>query len=346
MLGRCAARTLVAIGAMAALVFARAQSPEQAGDTRDTLVYRDGDRVRGELVENTATLIIFRSTRFGELRVPADRAVVIKGEPGQSAAAAPSPTAAVAPAPRRQAAAERADEEKVSAWNRFYPAVLTARVRNFFGPWHGRFMFSNELVTDTAHRSNVALEGKLTRKFTRDTVALSARYDYDQVDGFATMNDLKGIASWRHDFTRRQFAQYRPTIEWDRSARRGRYILVNQELGYGVSVLSGPARHLRLGVSENVLDVWGSPLGPRAGHGSRAVPSLFDEAEVALPWRISVTQRGVWYPQSTPYGWEDRTELNKKLTETLSVGLTHEIRRRNPDARDYERLRLLLGLDF
>ena len=47
-------------------------------------------------------------------------------------------------------------------------------------------------------------------------------------------------------------------------------------------------------------------------------------------------------------GWENRVELNKKLTETLSTSVRHEIRRDNPDgsAQDYTRLKLLFGLDF
>jgi hypothetical protein len=41
-------------------------------------------------------------------------------------------------------------------------------------------------------------------------------------------------------------------------------------------------------------------------------------------------------------------ELNKKLTETLSVAIRHETRTNNPDVRiqDYTLLRLLVGLDF
>ena len=77
--------------------------------------------------------------------------------------------------------------------------------------------------------------------------------------------------------------------------------------------------------------------------------SGFEEAEITLPWRMAITQRGVWYPVANQAdGWENRLELNKKLTETLSTSLRHEIRRNNPDgsAQDYTRLKLLFGLDF
>jgi hypothetical protein len=57
----------------------------------------------------------------------------------------------------------------------------------------------------------------------------------------------------------------------------------------------------------------------------------------------------VWYPALRKKdGWEDRIELAKKLTETLSVSVRHEIRRNNPDgtSQDYTRLKFLFGFDF
>jgi hypothetical protein len=64
---------------------------------------------------------------------------------------------------------------------------------------------------------------------------------------------------------------------------------------------------------------------------------------------MSVAQRGVWYPvRAQEDGWENRIELNKKLTETLSTSVRHEIRRNIPDgtAQDFTRLKVLFGLDF
>jgi hypothetical protein len=41
-------------------------------------------------------------------------------------------------------------------------------------------------------------------------------------------------------------------------------------------------------------------------------------------------------------------ELNKKLTETLTAAVRHEVRHNNPDVRvqDYTRLKVLFGFDF
>lgn len=339
------------------LCMARAQAPDGVDSTRDTLVYKDGDRVRGHLVEVKGDVLIFKSDRFGELRVASADAVVIKAEqPAATTAVAKTAEAAgTRPSPSttpEERTEQEKEQEKLSLWDRFSPAVLTAQVREFFGPWHGRLGFSNEIVTDTSHRNNLSLEGKLSRKFRRDAVDLSARYDYDQTDGAPTTDMFKSVNSWRHDFGRYEFSQYRPTVEWNRANANkaglpSEYVLLQQEFGVGFNLITKPTKTFRLGISENLFDLWA--LDSTADHTSRALVSLFDEAEWQLPWRMTLTQRGVWYPESRQmHGFEDQIELNKKLTETLSVALRHEIRRNNPDGAspNYTRLRLLLGLDF
>jgi hypothetical protein len=358
-LGRRVARGAgLALAFFMATVFTAARADEAAPNPRDTLVYKDGDRVQGKLVEQTAEMIVFKSDRFGDLRVPAADAVVIKAEQSAAAAAAAamSTPAVVAEGilPPRQAekqAEERAEEEKLTLWERFSPSVLTARVRNFFGPWHGRLQLSSEVVSDTADRNTYSFESQLRRKWEHDDVELGARYDYAETNQITTTDMFKGSASWRHEFSKRVFSQYRPTAEWNHASRRSGvpndYLLLQQEIGMGFSLLVKPTRKIRAGVSENLFDIWNS--APAADHTSRAVESMFEEVELTLPWRMSLSQRGVWYPvRNQPDAWENRIELNKKLTETLSTSLRHEIRRNNPDgsAQDYTRLKLLFGLDF
>lgn len=345
-------------GCVCLTVLVRAQNGSST--SRDTLVYKDGDRVQGVLVQQTAETITFKSDRFGELRVPAKDAVVIKGRvesPHPAAVAAkPAPGAPkpVAPAPAAKPVAtpaETAEEERVSLWDRFSPAVLTARVRNYFGPWQGRLSLSTEVVSDTAERNNSAYEGSLRRKWKADEVSFSLRYDYNETNDVATTDLVRSSGQWRRTFSKSFFGHYRPSAEWNRASRlRGLpndYILLQQELGAGYNLLTLPTRKFRLGLSQNLFDRW-SQVGDRA-HDSRGVVSAFQEADLTLPWRITISQRGVWYPvKEETDGWENRVELNKKLTETLSTSLRHEIRRNNPDgtAQDYTRLKVMLGLDF
>lgn len=340
--------------------------------SHDTLVYKDGDRVHGRVVSREGNVIVFKSDRFGELRVAAADAVVIVADKPVAAAKAVAPTtpvtapatptagavaASAAPAkaaaatPVGKSAAEHDEEERVRLWERFSPWVLTARVRQFFGPWHGRLALSTEVVADSTDRENFSADVNFGRKWERNEVQLNARYDYSETNQVPTADMVRVGGYGRHDFNPRRFAHYRPTLELNRANQRAGfpndYMLLQQELGAGFNVLSKPGRKLRTGVSQNLFDLWNRQAGSE--HSSRGVQSAFEEVEWTLPWRMSLAQRGVWYPvRSRDDGWENRVELNKKLTETLSTSLRHEVRKNNPDgsAQDYTRLKVLLGLDF
>lgn len=336
------------------------ESPAADLSAHDVLVYKDGDRVQGHLVEQTAETIVFQSERFGILRVPVGSAVVIKSaKPAETATTASVHSAPPAtPAGHQQAAADRKEAEKVSVWDWFSPAVLTAKVANYFGPWHGKVAFSTEVVSDTSDRNNLALDTQLQRKWKSDEVQLKARYDYSKTNELTTTDLIKADGLWRHDFPQGRFALYRPTLEWNRASfdkvtlLPNDYVLLQQEIGVGLSLVSKPSRKVRVGVSENLFDLWNTvPTGnPDAAHNSRTVESAFVETELKLPWRMSLTQRTVYYYSvaSGTDGWENSIELSKKFTETLSTSIRHEIRRDNPDGRapDYTRLKLLFGLDF
>jgi len=339
---------------------------EPTTNARDTLVYKDGDRIMGTVVRKSATEIVFKSDRFGELRVPASDAVIIPAEPSEASRRAPAAAKAVAatavvtpPAAVKRAeavavadaAAERAEEERMTIWDRFTPGVMTARVRQFFGPWKGRFAFSTEVVSDVAERNNHSIEGRVTRKWEKDELQMTGRFDYAETNDVPTSDTIRTSGSWRHDFDKKWFAQYRPSAEWNRASKRqgvpNDYLLLQQEVGAGYNLYSTPSRKVRAGVSQNLFDIWNT--APVADHTSRAVQSVFEEVELKLPWQMGLTQRGVWYPVAgNADGWENRFEVNKKLTETLSTAVRHEIRRNNPDgsAQDYTRLKLMFGFDF
>jgi hypothetical protein len=347
----------LALGLATFLAAGRAGEPVESGmPAHDVLVYKDGDRVQGKLLRQQDNILVFQSDRFGLLQVPVDRAVVIKADKPVAPVAATPPVAPVPPAVREEQgearAEERAEAEKISRWEMFSPAILAAKLRDYFGPWHGRLAFSTEVVSDTADRSNLSLEGRLGRKWRTDEVQLNGRYDFNQTNDLTTTDTVKGDALWRHEFSKNSFIQYRPTLEWNRASFKAGvpadYVLLQQEIGTGLTLLAKPARKLRLGVSENLFDVWNT--SPPESHGSRTSQSAFVEAESRLPWGTLLTDRTVYYYSfsSQNEGWENRIELTKKFTETFSTAIRHELRRGSPDgtAQDYTRLKLLLGLDF
>lgn len=330
-----------------------AQEPELP--ERDVLAYPDGDRVQGRFIRQADGFIFFHSDRFGELKVPVGKAVVIKAVRSHQAASATPAAAPVEPAPAPVASAAPNETEKSTAagpsqW--LSPALLTAKLREFFNPWSGRFALSTETLSNTAEQSLYSMELSLRRKWKRDEVQLKGRYDFSQTNERTITDMLKADGLWRHDLKKKGFALYRPSLEWNQAAYRGGvpsdYVLLQQEVGAGWNVYASEKYKLRLGASENLFDIWSINLGD--AHSSRTAESAFIEAELKLPWSILLTERGVVYYSfnSGEQGSENRIELTKKFSETLSAAVRHEVRRGSPEqrAQDYSRLKLLLGVDF
>lgn len=324
----------------------------------EVLIYADGDRVRGKLVERSGGILIFSRKnsvccacpcRKRRLRRATGRRRQSSRKPGGRQDTGGG---------RKESGADRAkledgEKEKAGGWAQFSPYALTQAVREYFGPWHGRIAFSTEIANDVTDRTNTTAEVRLRRKWSNDEVEGIARYDFAQSAEVTTKDVARLSGSWRRDFPRKFFGVYRPTLEWNRASKRPNgafadYFLVQQEIGAGLNVLATMDRKLRLGVSENFFDVW--VTAPQSDRTSETSASTFVEVEWSLPWRIQLIDRGVWYPpfKNKLNGWENRIELNKKLTETLSVALRHETRQNNPDerVRDYSMLRMLVGLDF
>jgi hypothetical protein len=316
----------------------------------DELIYNDGDRVRGHLVGRNDQTIIFQSERFGLLNVPATEAtVVLAPSPAATKRAVAAAAAAGSPATAAQI------EEAESAWSLAYwsPLALARMLRKVFGPWHGRFSFASTLLSNANENNSVSLNGNLRRKWKSDEVQLNSDYNFSQVNHVTSSDVVKADGAWRHDFPARLFSTYRPSLEWDRaykssSGTAADYVLLQQEIGAGVNAFSRPGKKLRFGLAENFFNVWNTT--PPKEHTRSNIESAFVEADWKLPWRITLTDRGVFYYSivESNHGWENRFEVNKKLTETLSVGLRHEVRNNNPDTRisDYRLLRFMVGLDF
>lgn len=312
----------------------------------DVLIYKDGDSVRGHLVDRSVDSWVFMSDRFGLLRVPlADAKVII---------ATPEAVAAIARAKAEEARKKQEAMENASflRWSMFSPLALAEQLREFFGPWHGRFAFSTQLMSNTTETTNETAEAHLQRKWTKDNIQLNARYDFADTNHVTTTDIFKADASWRHDFPDKLFSIYSPSVEWNRAYLVNNvpsdYVLLQQEIGMGVSIFALPKRNLRVGIAENLFDVW-QTSAPES-HNQSTVESLFGEADWKLPWRMTLSERGVWYYSIVTGrdGWENKVELDKKLTETFSVGVRHETRHNNPDVRvqDYTLLKLLMGIDF
>jgi hypothetical protein len=356
-LGQCVVWAVAAVlaGGLGSSCLRAAESVVTAPEV---LIYADGDRVRGKLVEKSNELWVFQSEKFGLLKVPVEVARVetvagVLAVTSDVKSPVNSQQAAVVTVAATKPKHEDPDDVEPVGWARFTPMALTQTVREFFGPWKGRFSISVEDVTDASSRNTTLLELHMKRTWKRDEVDGTLRYDFSQTAHVATKDLIKLTGSWRRDYAYKLFSIYRPTSEYNRAFKASdglaaNYMMLQQEIGAGVIVFTTPQRKLRTGLSENLFDVW--IVAPYTRHSSQTSESIFAEMEWSLPWRLRLTERGVWYPpfRSGSDGWENRLELNKKLTETLSVAIRHETRTNNPDVRiqDYTLLRLLVGLDF
>lgn len=306
----------------------------------DVLIFKDGDRVQGTFVRRENGKIVFQSVRFGNLSVPeSDATVEVTSQP---------PPPIIAPMPSE--ADEPASLYEQILLTRFRRKVEEGIVR-WWEPWAGRLAASTDIVRDSKDRSVFLAEGRVRRNWPRDEVRLETRYEYREENSIKTVDLIKGTGLWRHDLSKRFFSSYRPLLERDRVNSNGfqpfPYVLLQQQAGAGVHLLRRERIKLRTGVAENFFNVWSlNDDAKSADH----VESLFFEAEVALPWRTTITERGVWYYsiKDSTQGWENEFEFSKKLTDSLSLGIRHEFRQNNPDSRvqDYERLRFLIGYDF
>ena len=313
--------------------------PDPVAADYDVLVYKDGDRLKGHLKERSSTELVFISDRFGRLVVPVANAKVIlaNGEDDAMAEERAHTEEAMGPFSMRTFLSLKA---------------LRAELQDYVGPWHGRFAVSTHTQTGATELNSDTVEAHLHRKLPDDNVQLNARYDFSESNNVTTTDVMKADAAWRHDFKDRLFSLYGPSLEWNRAyANAGRpadYFLLQQEIGGGVNVFKSIRRNLRVGVSENLFDQW--QLVAPESHNSKTSESAFLESDMKLPWQMTLTERGVWYYSFNTGrdGWENKIELDKKLTETFVVGVRHEVRYNNPGltVQDYSLLKLLMGVDF
>ncbi len=322
----------------------------------DWLVYHDGDRIQGRLISAEGGMIVFRSDRFGELRVPKSQAEVVRhspAPPGGTLVSTPPPAVSpVSPAAENTVAnATPGTPDTDLAEERRIVERIASSLRRFFGPWHGRIAFSSQVVVDTSERHTEVLEGRMERKWTADEFRLEGRYEFSSTDDVTSTDLTKGGAYWRHDFTRHWFTLVHPSLEWNRNYRvdgaAADYFLLQHEFGAGRTVWDRPGKKLRLGIAENIHDVWNLHSG---GHESRNVESVFLEAEFKLPWSMKLTERGIRYfsLNGGDSGWESQFELSKKFAENLVLAIRNDVRSREKESglQDYSSWRLLLGLDF
>lgn len=313
----------------------------------EVLVYRDGDRVQGRLVRREGEVIVFQSAKFGEIRVNAAEAEV------QSDGAAVAPATAAGESAPIAAPAVAANPPSATPTD-------PVRAPRWWHPWTGRLSVALQWLEDTASNEDLAVDFRLEREWANDDLRFELHYSRKVSSDVLTEDILRGTAYWRHDLPRRLFTLYNPVVEWDRAFKGFapaipvvEYGLTQQQFGVGYELLETERAELRAGVAENWIGV--RLFHPVQGNFTAWFESVFAEAELDLPRRWKLRERGqIYFYRNNPdsresdRGWDNTIELTKQLTEQFSLTLRHEYRVNRPSLQgaDYDKLRLLLGLDF
>lgn len=322
---------------------------EPAKEGVDVLVYANGDRVHGKFVSRENNTIVFESKHFGTLKVPATDARVLTAVAKESVTA----TTTVSSASATPVGKTEGRFFDPSDWRL---TSLTDAVRRVFGQWHGRLALSSSSTINEKESASFVVDATVKRKWSHDEVRIGARYDYGSKDNDITSDIVKSSSYWRHELSPRFFTLYSPNVEWNKAYTvytpteevSVDYLLIQEQLGVGVNLITKGDQKLRVGIAENRFDFW--ILDPTQAHDTSYTESLFFEAELTLPYRIAITDRGsLFYSFANGgTGWENQLEISKKLTETLSLGMRHEVRVDTPgiDVTNYTLWRFMLGLDF
>lgn len=313
----------------------------------DTLVFKNnGDRLAGTYVSTENGQIVFNTERFGIMRIAQAEALVEleSTAAGVSKPAISEPQAGdAAMQPAMASASAEAAQLAMSA-----PKAAAIPKAD---PWHVRLAFSTELTHDTADRTEWIFELRLERKWAKDELRIEPRYEFRSENDNATADLFKVHGYYRHDIGRWWFLQYLPYYELNRQYTYQNlpldYQYLRNEFGGGVRVVDQPGKILRVGAAKSFYNIHLIKYDQDIALNGE---SVFVEAELDLPWRVSIRDRGqfLWYSDGDDQGAANELEVTKHLTDVWWIGIRHEFRMNAPELQgdDMTKLKLFLGVDF
>jgi len=339
----------------------------------DSLVFKsNGDRLRGTLVAEEGDVVVFDAERFGVLRVRRDEVLSLEREavapvakkPAALAATEPAVIAngpdavattptAVATSPAAGAAGPAGNAVMAEGSAEAAQLALASAKRDEAkkARWRMHVAFSTELIHDNANKAEWIFELRAERKWEKDELRFEPRYEYKAENDRTTSDLLKLKTYYRHDIGRWWFVQYLPYYELNRQfTYQGLpldYQYFRNEFGAGVRVIDRAGSILRVGVAKSFYDIELLEYDAQISlHGK----SVFIEAELDLPWRVSIRDRGqvLWYSDGLGQGMGNELEITKHLNDVWWIGVRHEYRLNAPELQgdDLSKLKVFLGVDF
>ncbi len=309
---------------------------------RGVLVYKDGNRITGALVREQGQPIHFVSDRFGILKyTPSEARFEAEREEDESLVyrgKTPALPAAPTPHPPATASAPKAAQKSHST-------------QSLIHPWKIKLNGYLDKTDDNGTQRREYLSAvRIERHTSTNQLSLDTRYEYTGRNNSIDRRRATSRGDWRHFLTPRAFTLYTPYFEYDgknTSAGRNDYLLNQQQAGLGYRLLTVKNYDTRIAATWSYFDLRNYDLNTES---SFSAPSLILENNLRLPWEFDLRQKGQLYylPAQEKFGWDNESDLTKKINRTLSLTLRHQYRRDYPalGLNPINRLRLLFGLEF
>lgn len=308
-------------------------------DMDTVFLFRNGDQVRGRVIGREEGFLLVQTAHFGVQRIALSDL--------QSPAPLPSAARAASPEqPDQERSPSAPTKPAVTGWH-----AALERIRRPLRFWHAGISISLEAKQEDIRRSSLLVELRASHEFEKDEVHASSSYERVHENDKLTTDLAKLDGYWRHDLTPKWFGIYVPYAELNRNynfaGERIRYLLTQQELGFGRTFLNRPNLKLRAGLAENFLNLW--VLNFR-GHAATTIESVFTEADLQLPHRFHITDRLSYYyaVRSGEQGQKNEFEVTKDLTDNFKIRLRHEYRHELPmsNVSNINLWRLVFGLEY
>lgn len=273
---------------------------------RGWLVYPDGNRISGELTEQTG---VFKSDRFGEVSYADGEVSFLPEESPAANTQSPDQTAG----PVVEAVSEQT-------------AVVdeaTARIKWWPDNWSftGFFLWKDD-DGDSTFEAVLEIAAKWLRE--RDEVTFSLSSEYERENGEVDTNEQTGRVRWFHDLSGPFFTLAEGFLERDILTVEGTdydYLFIQGAVGAGLQKEFSPRLSGRVALLWNQIsiDILESSEG-----GTVDAFSLFTQ----LDWKIfEPLSLGFWgklyFWEDSDIGFESQTELDYKLSRNFSVGLRY-----------------------
>jgi putative salt-induced outer membrane protein YdiY len=313
----------------------------------DEVRFKNGDRLTGTVVEQTAEFIRFRHATLGEVRIATAEASVVElpdtpaeslaGLPPQTESAPPSPPArpitppGTKPAPRATAAA-RPDPSR----------------------WRGKIEFGFKQESGATDSVDFSLRGDTERKIGRNQYRATGRLLYGEKNDRKSADRYDASFRWRRDFEGDFFSQALTTYLSDQiKAIDGSY---EQNIGVGYRVINRDRHIVNAGVG--ATGQYRQAIG--ADPNVQLLAEFFEDYTYKINGRFTLTQNSLvqWSDEETGpvaagrqnYKLQFDAALQGKFTDRLSLNLRFEHEFDNSvvkrDARSDQRITSSLGYAF